>query len=143
MNKAEKSNVGELLKKFRPLIDLSIKVIDTVSPPIVAVTNFLVMVYNILPMEIVYAIIGLILTFFGGAFAVTISAAEAFYNTGYETFFNNAKNLYQEFSILWKKSREDDEKDEDGDGIKDVEQITVKELLTRKIAFFFSTCKNP
>lgn len=143
IEKAGKSNVGEIIKKFQPLFDFGTKVVDTVSPPLQKAWSFAYSTYQITPVDIIFAIIGLILTFFGGHFAVTIAAIEAFYGTGYETVVKNGEYLWTEYKILWKKSREDDEKDEDNDGVADVLQISAKELLTRKISFFFANCTDP
>ena len=64
-------------------------------------------------------------------------------NTGYDKFIVNASYLYHEFEILWKKSREDDQVDENNDNIPDVLQITTYQLFKRKMAFFFANCSDP
>lgn len=141
--KAGNSNVGELVKKFKPVLDVCSSVFDAVAPPVIKISNLVYSTYTLLPIDLCFAILGLILTFFGGSFAVTIAACEAFYNSGYETVMTNGEYLWAEFKILWKKSREDDEKDEDKDGVADVLQISAKELVTRKIGFFFANCSDP
>jgi len=143
IEKAGKSNVGEILKKLQPVINVFTQVFDTVSPPIQKAYGFLYHAYVLTPIDLLFAFVGLILTFFGGYFAVTISACEAFYNTGYEVVQKNAEYLWTEYKVLWKKSREDDKKDEDGDGVADVLQISAKELISRKIGFFFAHCSDP
>lgn len=143
IKKAGNSNVGEIIKKLQPLIELFNKLIDTFSPIILKGIEVGNQVYDMLPIHFIYAIIGLIIAFFGGIFAVTLSAFEAFYASGWETVYENGSYIYKEFKILWKKSREDDEVDEDGDGVKDVLQISAKELVTRKIGFFFANCSDP
>lgn len=143
IEKAGKSNVGEILKKLQPVVSLVTKIVDTVSPPIQLAIDFAHKAYLITPIDLIFAVIGLILTFFGGYFAVTISACEAFYNSGYEVVTKSAEYLWTEYKILWKKSREDDAKDEDNDGVADVLQISARELLTRKISFFFAHCSDP
>jgi hypothetical protein len=135
--------VAEILKKIEPLVDLITKVANTVYPPLQKGIDYGIMVYNKLPVDILLAILGLLLCFFGGTFAITIAALEAFYYGGFETFKTNLLSLYYEFMILWKKSREDDLVDADGDGTADVKQITARELFTRKISLYFSTCRDP
>lgn len=137
------SNVGDLLKKFQPIFDFFMSLVDVLSPIVNNGINAGFAIYNLLPMQILYALVGLVLAFFGGTFAVTIAAFEAFYLTGYSAFTKNVSYLYGEFTLLWKKSREDDEKDENKDGIKDVLQLSVKELISRKVSFFFTTCSDP
>jgi hypothetical protein len=137
------SNVGELVKKFQPLTDFGLKIIDTVSP---LLTKAMVMgnhVYAITPVDLSFAMLGLFLCFFGGHFAVTLAALEAFYASGYERCATNAQYLWTEYKILWKKSREDDNEDLDGDGTADVLQMSARQLLTRKIGFFFANCSDP
>jgi hypothetical protein len=143
IEKAGKSTVGDILAKLKPVIDLANTVVDTLGPIIEKSMDAAYKTYKLLPLQLVYALIGLVIAFFGGTFAVTISAAEAFYASGYQVLVKNGTYLYKEFQILWKKSREDDMKDENNDGIADVEQITVKELITRKIGFFFAHCSDP
>lgn len=143
IKKAGSSNVGEIIKKLQPAIELLNTVIDIVSPFAIKAIEVTNKVYNMLPIHFIYALIGLVIAFFGGVFAVTLSAFEAFYASGWETVYENGNYIYKEFKILWKKSREDDEKDEDGDGIKDVLQISAKELVSRKIGFFFANCSDP
>ena len=143
VDQASNTNVGELIKKFQPLTDLGLKVIDAVSPPLQKAYELGTHLYKITPVDVAFAIIGIILTFFGGHFAVTIAAIEAFYATGYETVSKNAEYLWTEYKLLWKKSREDDQEDLNKDGIADVLQISARELLTRKIGFFFANCSDP
>ena len=143
MKNVGNSNVGELLKKLEPVITVVNNIIDVVTPIAMKVIEKVQFIQNVLPLNLAYALLGLFIAFFGGAFDVTLSAVEAFYASGVENVVNNLNYLIKEFKILWKKSREDDEKDEDGDGIKDVLQISAKELVTRKIGFFFANCSDP
>jgi len=140
---AANSNVGELIKMFKPALDTFSFVVDKVAPYVSFVWYYVNYIYSILPIDIFKAILGLILVFYGGIFVLTISAVETFYLTGWEKFITSFLWLKHNFSILWDKSREDDKKDENGDGIADVLQITARELFTRKVAFFFANCSDP
>jgi hypothetical protein len=135
--------VAEILMKVEPIFDLISKVVDTVYPPVQKGIEYGIAIYNKLPVDILFGLLGLMLCFFGGTFAITIAAAEAFYYSGFETFKSNLLFLYYEFMVIWKKSREDDLLDEDGDGTADVKQITAKELFTRKLGLYFATCRDP
>lgn len=143
VEKGSNQNVGTVIEKLKPIIDAVIKVVDIVGPPIQKVVETGITLYNKLPMDLVYAVLGLILVFFGGSFAVLIAAVEAVYSSGWEIIRTNALYLYNEAQELWAKSREDDKLDEDKDGIEDVKQISVKELFTRKLGLFFANCKDP
>jgi hypothetical protein len=140
---AANSNVGELIKKFKPAIDAISFVVDKTAPYVTLIWHYINFIYKVLPIDIFKAILGLILVFYGGIFVLTIAAIETFYMTGWQTFYTSFVWLKQNFSNLWEKSREDDKKDEDGDGVADVLQITAKELFTRKVAFFFANCSDP
>jgi hypothetical protein len=135
--------VAEILKKIQPIVDLFTQVANTVYPPAQKAIQYGIMVYNKLPVDILIAFLGLMLCFFGGTFAITIAAFEAFYYSGFATFKANLLFLYYEFMVIWKKSQEDDLVDEDGDGTADVKQITARELFTRKLSLYFCTCRDP
>jgi hypothetical protein len=143
IQKAGNSNVGELIKKFKPAIDAISLIFEKLAPYVTLVWSYLHYIYSVLPIDLFRAFLGLILVFYGGFFVVTISAVEAFYLTGWEKFWTSFIWLRHNFLILWEKSREDDRKDEDNDGVADVLQINAKELFTRKVAFFFAECTEP
>ena len=71
------SNVGEIVKKLAPIINIVNQVFAVVFPIAIRVISYSRMVYKMLPMDIIAAIFGLILTFFGGTFAVSIAAVES------------------------------------------------------------------
>ena len=135
--------IAEILKKVEPIVNMATEVINKVSPYVLQAVDLGVRVYSYLPTNILFALLGLLLCFFGGVFAITIAAAEAFYYSGFETFKNNVLFLYYEFEVLWKKSREDDKLDEDNDGVADIRSLTAKQLITRKIGLYFANCKDP
>ncbi len=137
------SNVGELMKKFKPIIDITSDIINKVAPYFIITWTYILQIYNIIPEDILMAILGLCLAFFGGVYVLTIAAAETFILTGWEGFNQSFSWLKQNFDLLWEKSREDDKKDENGDGIADILQISARELFSRKVAFFFSNCSDP
>lgn len=80
--------------------------------------------------------IGFVMCFFGGSFVATIAAVEAFKMVGGETIVDNVKILVSDFQKVVEASKKDDDKDEDGDGVKDVKQISSQELITRKTLLF-------
>ena len=143
LQSAKNSNVGDILKKLEPVITLFSSIIDKIMPIIITIYSYCEIVYNFLPLDIIYALFGLGLTFFGGVYVLTIAACETFYMTGWETTKIGIIYLKTEFERLWRKSKKDDNKDENNDGIADVLQITAGELFTRKIGFFFATCRDP
>jgi hypothetical protein len=143
LEKAGNSPVGESLKKFQPIIDVAANVLNKVAPFFILGYKYFCIAYSYLPVDIICALIGLCLVFFGGIYVLTVAAAETFYMTGWHGFKTSFLWLKQNFQILWEKSRDDDNKDEDNDGIADVLQLTPKQLVTRKVSFFFIHCSEP
>jgi len=58
-------------------------------------------------MDIVYAIMGLLLAFFGGSFALSLVVIEAIYNTGFDSVKIGIGQLYDEIKYLWRKYKEE------------------------------------
>ena len=82
---------------------------------------------------------GFIMCFFGGSFPMLIAAVEAYKMIGYESSLKCIRDLSEDFSKFSLASKQDDDKDEDNDGIPDVEQISSKDLAQRKVLLFFKT----
>lgn len=85
-----------------------------------------------LPTDLFGIVWGLCLVFFGGFYPLTLSAFEAFRQCGGEETYAAIRDLRTQFSLARAASREDSIRDDDGDGIPDVEQISRKELFKRK-----------
>ena len=135
--------VENLLNKFMPLIDPILKVFSQILPHVIHAYDTTLKFYNSLPLDIIYALLGLTLVFFGGTYCLMIAALETFYMTGYPQVREGVLYLQEEMRIIFEASKKDDKLDENNDGIADVKQITVKELAHRKIALFFTSCNNP
>lgn len=143
IQKAGNSNVGEILKHLQPVIDISSNIIDKVAPYAIVAWTTIINIYNFLPVDVIWALFGLTLAFFGGSYVLAIAAIETFYITGWESFKTSFQFLKQNFDNLWAKSKQDDLEDLDKDGVADVLQISAKQLFTRKVAFFFANCSEP
>jgi hypothetical protein len=79
---------------------------------------------------------GLVLIFFGGFFALTIAAVEAFRIAGWSEFVVAAKEIRKNYHQFIEANVKDDEEDLDGDGISDSLQISKTQLVTRKMKLF-------
>lgn len=86
-----------------------------------------------LPPEASHILGGFFMTFFGGSFTALISTAEAFRLSGVERTQRCIDSLADSWHRVAEESARDDEIDDDGDGIADVEQITPAQLLRRKV----------
>lgn len=98
-------------------------------------------VMNKLPLHLFRAIIGFVICFFGGVFPLTIAAVEAWKVCGGDEAIKAIKELRNELKRCQEASAKDDETDADGDGIADVNQITGKELVERKVKLVLKVVK--
>lgn len=88
------------------------------------------------PELLIPTFIGFVLCFFGGSFLTLIAAVEAWNMCGYESTSECLKVLWEDVKIVVEENKKDDKKDEDGDGVADVHQISNSEMLTRKTLLF-------
>ena len=56
--------------------------------------------------------------------------------TGWESTQTCLVHLYEDFQKVHEASKKDDEVDDDGDGVPDVQQVSPTDLLTRKTLIF-------
>lgn len=88
--------------------------------------------YVKLPANELNFLLGCVFCFFGGLYPVLFAAAMAAEYGGRQTIFKALGDLANEAIVIIDQSQKDDEKDENKDGVKDVEQITSKEFVQRK-----------
>jgi hypothetical protein len=89
------------------------------------------------PQLLAPAFMGFIMCFFGGSFLTLIAAVEAFNMCGYESTMACINMLLEDFQLVMKENKKDDQKDDDGDGVADVLQVSNSQLLARKTLLFF------
>jgi hypothetical protein len=95
------------------------------------------------PEDFFPALLGLAMVFFGGDFPVLIAAVTAFRETGVKDSMVSAfGDIMKEFNEVLEKSKKDDLKDDNNDGIPDVEQIPAAEVAKRKLILAAKTV-NP
>jgi len=94
-----------------------------------------------LPLHLFRALIGLVICFFGGVFPLTIAAVEAWKACGGDEAVKAIKELRHEFTRCQEAFDKDDQVDADGDGVADVNQITGKELMERKLKIALKVVK--
>jgi len=99
--------------------------------------------YHSLPEDILLAILGLLLCFFGGTFSALIAAIEAFRLTGWETTRDCCQSLYDDYKKVKEAYIEDEKKDENNDGVEDTKQLSASELLARKAHLVLVNIKEP
>eukprot|EP01036_Dinobryon_divergens_P027546 gene27546-36341_t len=137
-------------EKAQPYIAKAAPIVGQVAEIIEKLIPFAVLAYNkslefwaflqpYNPQLLAPALCGFILCFFGGSYLTLIAAAEAYRMCGYHTTLENVQSLIVDARKVWDASKKDDDKDEDGDGVKDVNQISPKELAIRKSLLFLRT----
>jgi len=85
-------------------------------------------------------LVGLIMCFFGGSFLTLIAAYEAFKLTSSTVIMDNCTLLWEDFQKVREANEKDNVKDENKDGIPDVQQTASgKELIQRKMFLFLKT----
>lgn len=95
------------------------------------------------PQDLIPALIGFFMAFFGGSFLITIAACEAFRASGaYESTMQAVFDIQKDYRLVLEADKKDNELDEDGDGIADVKQISNDELVKRKLRLVFKSV-NP
>lgn len=85
-----------------------------------------------LPKNALLFLYGFIICFFGGTFPVLFAAIQAADYSGRKAVLMALSDLAQEAKIIIEASQKDDTKDENKDGIPDVEQISHAEFVARK-----------
>lgn len=122
-----------LIKKAAPCIARVGVCCEACIPVYLRICGLVYKFYSKLPKEEATMILGFLLCFFGGAYPYTMAAAEAWRQCGGTQTAACLHDLAVQFENAKKASDEDDLKDEDGDGIADVEQITPTQLVQRKM----------
>lgn len=84
------------------------------------------------PDEIIQMLTGVAMMFFGGFFITTIAVYEAIDQGGRESLVKNIKLIHEEVESVREANDFDDQRDDDNDGIADVNQISAEEYSVRK-----------
>ncbi|KNC79164.1 hypothetical protein SARC_08428 [Sphaeroforma arctica JP610] len=141
------AKVGEALEKaakiIKPVVEVAKKIVNNVGPVLEKGVQWCEEKYPIIepynPTELLPAIIGLVLVFYGGHFMLTVSAVEAFRMIGYQDVKEALIVFHKNWKAIQVANQKDNTIDADGDGIADVEQITAKEKTSRKMLLVLRT----
>jgi len=97
-------------------------------------------VYDQMPQYSVVMIYGLIVAFCGAHFAALVAVVEAFKQSGaFKKIGACLVELYESFEKLHAENAKDNDVDEDGDGVKDVDELSNGELFLRKCGLVMRT----
>jgi len=152
---AEESRVGRFLRGASEHMPEGVKnamhalapVADAIHRGFVFIWPYLVAgyikgkaVYDQMPEYSVVMIYGLIVAFCGAHFAALVAVVEAFKQTGaFKKIGACLVDLYESFQKLHAENAKDDAKDEDGDGVSDVDELSNGELFLRKCGLVMRT----
>ena len=125
-----------LFAAMSTMVELSLPLMDVIYKYLMKVYAFLEPYH---PEDMAAVAYGLFMAFFGGQFPAVLTAVEAYRQMGFEPTRNAVKVLYDDISRVQAASKADDKKDEDKDGVPDVEQIQSDELVERKLLLFLKT----
>lgn len=131
--------LANFLKKAAPVIVILCQIANVVGPYILMFYMGIYKVYKMLPKNVIAVLSGLALCFFGGFFAVSIAAIEAFNASGGDRVWEAVAALKEDMKLLHAANKKDDDRDDDGDGVKDVDQISSQQLITRKFGLAMRT----
>jgi len=136
------SRLVPVLHAIAPLVAWIVIIFQVAWPYIV---NFVLTVHSYyirMPTELVHAILGACLCFFGGTFPTLIAASEAARLCGWDRTKQALEDLAVEAAAVVKHNKKDDAVDNDKDGIADVNRLSGKELIARKTKLVLQNC-NP
>ena len=117
-----------------PAVNKAFAVIDVVAPFVVTAIEASRTVYRSLPITMIEALGGLAICFFGGLYPLTIAAAEAFRASGGTEAMQCLKDLWEELVHVYEANKDDNLRDDDNDGVADVQKLGGTELVGRKLA---------
>lgn len=126
-------NVKSFMHKAEPFIATAIIYLRIAFPYLEKACETVSEYYDKLPEKLRRVCIGFVLCFFGGFFPATIAAYEAWSICGGTEAIAHIKILHAEFRKAKQASDVDDEIDEDGNGIPDVQELSsARSLVKRK-----------
>lgn len=136
-------NFKSYVEKATPVLIKVADLIEKAIPFILLAYNKLLEVWEKLrpyhPELLAPAFMGLVMCFFGGSYMTLIAAVEAYRMTGWQSTHQCILDLYTDLQKVLIANQKDDTRDDDNDGVPDVQQIDAKDLVTRKTLLFLKT----
>lgn len=145
INKAISHNGGksafmsDLFKKVQPLAMSAFVFLLNMSGPVGDAYDKAHTYIKALPTDILHAVYGFAMCFFGGHFAISIAAIEAFQISGWDRTATHLNALAQDWTNLLQAHKADELVDANNDGVADVRAMSKQELLRHKVMLFLKT----
>lgn len=131
------------LQKAQPALTALQNFINIVGPFYLKLFELIAFAKQTLPTEILTALVGLGMCFFGGAYCASIAAVEAFLLTGWMTTRAAIVDVWDDVLLMRAATAEDSKKDDDDDGVADATQGTPAERLARKARVAALAVRDP
>ena len=131
------------INAMQPAVLLVIQMVACVVPFYLWAVQWVFKIYNALPTNVLMAVFGVALCFFGGTYVASIAAIEAFRQLGWTKLYANIQVIAEQVQKVGKANAKDDVEDKDGDGIADVEQISANQLAQRKLMLAMREITEP
>lgn len=132
----------ELFRQAEPALKIATQAVQKIVPFYIWGGKLVVEVYNTLPIDILHALTGLALCFFGGAYCASIAAVEAFVLMGWTTTHAALEEVYADVKLIW-AAHEDDEKKSGDAEVKGNLLSCVESLPMRKLRVAADAVRDP
>ena len=120
------------IKKIVPLLSRCVVFCEAGLPICANVWVAAAKAFYLLPLDLMYVALGLLLCFFGGFYPATMAALEAWRQAGGKEALGHLRDLWVEAKAVAEAECLDDLRDDDGDGVLDVEILDSRALVLRK-----------
>jgi len=131
--------VQPYIMKAAPFLAQAVVAIQIAIPYIVKFITVVSEFIASLNEKILFAGLGVLICFFGGIFPATIAAYEAWSLCGGTEAIKSVKEIYREATKARDAVKEDDQKDEDRNGVPDVDEMSGQALVARKASVIMKT----
>ena len=135
--------VGACLRASSPILAVIARIAVAIAPIFIYIYTKAYEAYKVAPTYAIRMVFGVALCFFGGTFTASIAAIEAVRQMGWQTMYANIKVLVEEGLRVQAANEIDEAKDDDGDGVVDVDQISPAALAQRKVILVMRSVKEP
>eukprot|EP00756_Hemistasia_phaeocysticola_P006270 Hpha_TRINITY_DN13755_c1_g1::TRINITY_DN13755_c1_g1_i1::g.142487::m.142487 len=134
-----------LFQFLTPVLVWLCEALDAAGPYILMACRVLYVWYKGASSEVIYALVGLALCFFGGSFVATIAAVEAFKLYGWDTCHAQMRCLWADYRIMRARARRKAiEEGRQPAGFPNVEQVFADDItISQRIAMFGACIRDP
>jgi len=135
--------LANVISVGKPFIVIPIQLVMCVAPLYFWLMSVAYRIYTMLPTNVITALFGIALCFFGGTYVASIAAIEAFRQLGWKKLYEEILAVWEEVNAVRAANAKDDLEDKDRDGKADVWQLTPAELAQRKTFVIMRSITKP